>query len=143
MATVPIAMTVRPAARAPAPPPYEAALLRLEQAMEQFRADLLSGNNSRIEADSQVLRQAVLDLSNQAPALQQQVGNGNSALKLRLQALGKTLAANRESLIRLSVVNARMLQTLLPAAPSSTYGNAPGSGLQRGRTAAAYTSKSV
>lgn len=111
--------------------------------MLAFAADLLSGDTVALERDGQALRQATIDLSNQGPALQAALAGGDSALRRRLHRVSKALADNRESLLRLSVVNSRMLQTLLPAAAASTYSSAPGAGLQRGRTAAAYTSKSV
>ena len=105
------------------PHQFEDSLSAAELQFNEVSAALVSGEPVALAGASAALRQAALDLSALMNGLCA-TDRHNQALKLRLSKLAAGLAAQRESLIRRTVLVERALHTLVPAARSATYAQA-------------------
>ena len=102
---------------------FENSLAAAELKCNEVSAALVSGEPMALAAATDALRQAALGL----PALINGLSDAdlhNNALKLRLSKIAAGLAAQRESLIRRTVLVERALHTIVPAARSATYAQA-------------------
>lgn len=107
------------------PAHLEKALTEVELDFNDVAAALVSGEPLALATASAALRQSAMDLSallqHQAP-----IDLKNKNLKLRLKRLADGMAAQRESLIRRTVLVERGLHAIVPATQSATYAQAAG-----------------
>lgn len=117
--------------------PFDAALERAEQALEQVTQRLATREVDGLEAACQTLQQAILACSHSAGD-----GQFGSQRPLRLQKLYAGFALAREGLARQASMTQRSLQTLLPSSGPATYGR-QAAAFTRGDKTAAFTSLSA
>ena len=107
------------------PAHIEKALTEVEHHFNDVSAALVSGEPIALAAASSVLRQAAIDFSaflqRQAP-----MDLKSQSLKLRLKRLADGMAAQRESLIRRTVLVERGLNAIVPATLAPTYAQVAG-----------------
>lgn len=101
-------------------PDIENALSRIESQCAALSTAVNSGDPVALESASKVLRQAAVDFSGLLGGLAPGVASGVE-LKARLKKLSSTLAIQRESVIRRTVVIERALHAMVPATRESTY----------------------
>lgn len=118
--------------------PFDAALERAEQALEQVTQRLACGEVDGLEGACQALHQAILTCSHAAAGVQM---DGQRPLRLKKLYAGFALA--REGLARQASVTQRSLQTLLPSSGPATYGRQAAAFTRGDKTAAAFTSLSA
>jgi hypothetical protein len=107
------------------PSDIHAALLQLEQSVEQISSALVSNEPAALEAASSTLRKGAIDFSQ----LLQRVDLSSlkqSDLKIRLGQVAQALSLRRESLIRRSVFVDRALNAVVPASQNATYSKSSG-----------------
>ena len=107
------------------PTPIEAALANAEHCFQDVASALVSGEPVALESASAALRQSAMVLSGGLQRLSP-LDLKNAGLKLRLKRLADGMAVQRESLIRRTVLVDRALNSIIPAASRSTYGQAAG-----------------
>ena len=101
--------------------PQQLALLdQIEAHLAKFSAALLSNQTDELTRVSTALQMLVVGLSRSTAAVALKPGR-DLALQQRLRKLATALAAQRESLLRHSVIAERALASLMPAARSDTY----------------------
>lgn len=115
----------------------ESALSAAELKFNEVALALVSGEPLALAAASAALRQAGLDLSAVLPQLRS-VERKHPALATRLRRLSTGMAAQRESLIRRTVLTERALNAIVPATRSSTYAQAAGPYGSLGRQTGAF-----
>jgi len=107
------------------PAHIEKALVEIEHSLDNVTVALVSGEPVALMAVSESLRQASADCSafmNQLPP----VDRKSKELKFRLGKIAADMAAQRESLIRRTVLVEMALNAVVPATFESTYGKAAG-----------------
>lgn len=115
----------------------EDALSVAELRFSEVSAALVSGEPLALDAASAALRQAALDLSAVLPGHKSAINN-HQILKSRLATLSTGMAAQRESLVRRTVLAERALNAMVPATRSSTYAPAAGPYGSPGRQTGAF-----
>lgn len=117
--------------------PLENALSAAELKFHDVSLALVSGEPLALAAASAALRQAGLDLSAVLPGLPA-IERHHPTLTSRLARLSTGVAAQRESLIRRTVLTERALNAIVPATRSTTYAQAAGPYGSLGRQTGAF-----
>lgn len=107
------------------PAHIEEALTGVELKFNDVAAALVSGEPLALVAASAAMRQAAIDLSGLVQRLTP-ADLKNKTLKARVKQLADGLAAQRESLIRRTVIVEMALNTVVPATQNATYTHASG-----------------
>ncbi|MEO8118571.1 MAG: hypothetical protein ABI606_04515 [Rhodoferax sp.] len=97
----------------------------IELLFTDVSAALVSGEPHALSAASDGLRQAAIDFSGLVQGLTA-IDRNNKNLQSRLKSLSVGLAAQRESLIRRTVLVEMALNTIVPATRDATYAKAAG-----------------
>ena len=118
-------------------PEIETPLSRIESQCAVVSAAVNSGDPAALESASLALRQAALEFSRLLGGLAPGVQSG-AELKTRLKKISGGLAAQRESLIRRTVVVERALHAMVPATRTATYAQAGGPYAGAGRQTGAF-----
>ncbi len=108
------------------PAHIENALTSVEHLFDEVSAALVSGEPLALSAASDGLRRAAIDFSGLVQGLTA-IDRENKNLQSRLKRLSVGLAAQRESLIRRTVLVEMALNAIVPATRDLTYGKAAGS----------------
>ena len=119
------------------PAHIEKALTEVEHYFKDVSAALVSGEPIALAAASGALQQAAIDFSEflqrQAP-----MDLKSQRLKLRLKRLADGMAAQRESLIRRTVLVERGLNAIVPATLAPTYAQVAGPYRSLGKQTGAF-----
>ncbi|WP_114972577.1 hypothetical protein [Rhodoferax ferrireducens] len=107
------------------PAHIEEALTSVELLFTDVSAALVSGEPLALSAASDGLRQAAIDFSRLIQGLTS-TDQENKKLQSRLKKLSVGLAAQRESLIRRTVLVEMALNAIVPATRDATYAKAAG-----------------
>jgi hypothetical protein len=118
-------------------PHVDAALIRIEHALQEAARALIEGEPGPIESAAVNL----CDVSRRLHALNPSI-NSNSLnsqdMRCRLRTLAETMAVLREGLSRRSVSVERALSCMLPASQSPTYTKTSSAYSQPGRQSGAF-----
>jgi hypothetical protein len=101
-------------------PEIEQPLCRIEKQCAALATAVNSGDPVSLQSASSALRQAAVDFSGLLEA-GGDYAHGGPEFGLRLKKVAKTLAIQREGLIRRSVVVERALHAMVPATRESAY----------------------
>jgi len=107
----------------------EAALANVEQQVEAVSAALLATDAPVLEQRSTALRQAAAELAELMGRTD--VGSLPPALAKRLQAVGASVAMQRDNLARVAALTDRQAATVLPPSDATTYGARAGGAAAR------------
>lgn len=107
----------------------EAALANVEQQVEAVSAALLATDALVLEQRSTALRQAATELAE----VMRRTDGGSlpPALAKRLQAVGTSVAMQRDNLARVAAITDRQVAAVLPPSDATTYGARAGGAAAR------------